>query len=73
MMLLVQMAAAQAYPSKPIRWVIPLAPGGGAEIVGSTVARKLTEALMQPVVVEFRPGGTGAVGSELIARAAPDG
>ena len=70
---LAQLAGAQAYPNKPIRWVLPLAPGGGAEIVGTTVAKKLTEALKQPVVVEFRPGGTGAVGSELIAKAAPDG
>ena len=61
------------YPEKPIRWVLPLAPGGGAEIVGTTVASKLTKALKQPVVVEFRPGGAGAVGSELIARASPDG
>lgn len=73
MVVLAQVAGAQAYPNKPIRWVIPLPPGGGAEIVGTTVAKKLTEALKQPVVVEFRPGGTGAVGSELIAKAAPDG
>ena len=67
-------AAAQTnYPEKPIRWVIPLAPGGGAEIVGTTVAKKLTEALKQPVVVDFRPGGNGTVGSELIAKATPDG
>lgn len=73
MMALAQLASAQVYPNKSIRWVIPLAPGGGAEIVGTTVAKKLTEALKQPVVVEFRPGGSGAVGSELIAKASPDG
>ena len=66
-------AAQAAYPEKPIRWVIPLAPGGGAELVGNIVTKKLTEALKQPVVVEFRPGGAGVVGSELIVRAAPDG
>jgi tripartite-type tricarboxylate transporter receptor subunit TctC len=66
-------AAQTTYPEKPIRWVLPIAPGGGAEIVGTTVATKLTESLKQPVVVEFRPGGAGAVGSELIAKAAPDG
>jgi tripartite-type tricarboxylate transporter receptor subunit TctC len=66
-------AAQTSYPEKPIRWVLPLAPGGGAEIVGTTVAKKLTEALKQPVVVDFRPGGTGTVGSELIAKATPDG
>ena len=73
MVVLVQMAAAQAYPSKPIRWVIPLAPGGGAELVGSAVAKKLTEAIKQPVVIEHRPGSAGAVGTELIAKASPDG
>jgi tripartite-type tricarboxylate transporter receptor subunit TctC len=73
MMVVAQLAGAQAYPNKPIRWVIPLAPGGGAELAGSTVAKKLTEALKQPVVIEFRPGGSGVVGSELIAKAAPDG
>lgn len=45
-------AAQTNYPEKPIRWVIPLAPGDGAELVGTTVANKLTEALKQPVVVE---------------------
>ena len=64
-----QLAGAQGYPDKPIRWVIPLAPGGGAAVVGGIMARKLTAALKQPVVVEFRPGGVGAVGSELIAKA----
>ncbi len=73
MVVLAQLAGAQAYPNKPIRWIIPLAPGGGAEIVGNAVAKKLTEALKQPVVVEHRPGGAGAVGSELIAKASPDG
>ncbi len=73
MMVLAQLAGAQAYPNKPIRWIIPLAPGGGAELIGGTVAKKLTEALKQPVVVEHRPGGAGAVGSELIAKASPDG
>jgi tripartite-type tricarboxylate transporter receptor subunit TctC len=65
--------AQKSYPEKPIRWVLPLAPGGGAELVGTTVANQLTKSLRQPVVVEFRPGGAGAVGSELIAKASPDG
>ena len=73
MMVLAQLAGAQAYPDKAIRWIIPLPLGGGAEFIGSTVAKKLTEALKQPVVVEFRPGGAGAVGTELIAKASPDG
>ncbi|MBI2359416.1 MAG: tripartite tricarboxylate transporter substrate binding protein [Deltaproteobacteria bacterium] len=73
MVVLAQLAGAQAYPNKPIRWVVPFPPGGGAEFVGSTVAKKLTEALKQPVVIELRPGGAGAVGAELIAKASPDG
>jgi tripartite-type tricarboxylate transporter receptor subunit TctC len=73
MVVLPQLAAAQAYPNKPIRWVVPFPPGGGAEFVGSTVAKKLTQALKQPVVIDLRPGGAGAVGAELIAKAAPDG
>ena len=73
MMVLAQLAGAQAYPNKPIRWVIPFPPGGGAEFLGSTVAKKLTEALKQPVVVELRPGSAGTAGTELIAKALPDG
>lgn len=73
MLVLAQVAGAQPYPNKPIRWVIPFLPGGGAEFVGTTVAKKLTEGLKQPVVVEHRPGGAGAAGAELIAKASPDG
>ena len=73
MMVLAQLAGAQTYPNKPIGLVVPLAPGGGAALVGGAIAKKLTEALKQPVVVEFRPGSAGAVGSELIAKATPDG
>jgi tripartite-type tricarboxylate transporter receptor subunit TctC len=73
MMVLAQFAGAQDYPNKPIRWVVPFPAGGGAELIGSTVTKKLTEALKQPVVVELRPGGAGAVGTEFIAKASPDG
>jgi tripartite-type tricarboxylate transporter receptor subunit TctC len=73
MMVLAQLVSAQTYPDKPIRLVVPLAPGGGAGLVGGAIAKRLTEALKQPVAVEFRPGGAGAAGSELIAKAAPDG
>lgn len=73
MVILAQLAGAQAYPNKPIRWVVPFPPGGGAEFVGITVAKKLTEALKQPVVIELRPGGAGAVGTEVVAKASPDG
>ena len=66
-------AQAQAYPHQPIRLVIPLAPGGGAALVGGAVANRLSEALKQPVVIEHRTGGAGAAGSEFVAKAAPDG
>jgi tripartite-type tricarboxylate transporter receptor subunit TctC len=66
-------AHAQAYPSKPIRIVIPYPPGGGTEIVIRAVSARLSERLGQPVVVDNRGGATGTIGSEAVAHAAPDG
>ena len=63
----------QAWPSRPVRMLVPYAPGGGVDIVARTLAQKLTEQLGVSVLVENRPGGTGVVASELVARAAPDG
>ena len=66
-------AQAQNYPNKPVRLVLPYAPGGIIDYVGRTLAQKLTENLGQPVVAENRPGGGGVLGTDSVARSAPDG
>ena len=66
-------AHAQNYPVKPVRIIVPLAPGGGNDTLARFVSRQVTEGLGQPVIVENRPGGGGLVGGEFAARAAPDG
>jgi tripartite-type tricarboxylate transporter receptor subunit TctC len=66
-------ATAQNYPAKPVRFIVPYAAGGGVDIVTRTLAQKLTELFGQSVVVENRPGGNTNIGSEAVARAAPDG
>ena len=65
--------AQQAYPSKPIRFISPFAPGGGNDIISRAVAHKLSENVKQQVIVDNRPGANGIIGTELAARSAPDG
>ena len=71
--LVVQSAAAQDYPNKPIRLIVPFGAGGGSDFVGRLVGQKLTEQMGQPVVVENRPGAASLVGTELAAKSPADG
>ncbi|HEX2828857.1 MAG TPA: tripartite tricarboxylate transporter substrate binding protein [Burkholderiales bacterium] len=68
-----QKSSAGAYPEKPIRLIALSSPGSGPDIVGRLVGGKLTDALGQQVIVDTRPGASGIIGSEIAARAAPDG
>jgi tripartite-type tricarboxylate transporter receptor subunit TctC len=72
-LLLESPALAQPWPAKPVKIVVPFAPGGTADTLGRLAAKKLTDAFNEAFVVENRPGAGGALGSELVARAAPDG
>jgi tripartite-type tricarboxylate transporter receptor subunit TctC len=66
-------ALGQSWPAKPIKYIVPFAPGGTTDILGRMVAAGLAPTLGQPVVVENKPGQAGSVGSAELARAAPDG
>jgi len=67
------LAWAQAYPNKPIRWVVPSTPGDGSDITGRLLADRISRDLGQPVVVENRPGAGGVLGSDAVAKSAADG
>ena len=63
----------QAYPSRPIRLIVPYPPGGAVDPVARIIAQKLSEAWGQPVVVDNKPGAGTIIGTEIVAKAAPDG
>ena len=66
-------AGAQAWPARPVRIIVPFAPGGTADTLGRLVAQRLSESFKENFVVENRAGAGGVIGSELVAKAAPDG
>lgn len=66
-------ALAQAYPSKPVRWIIPFAPGGGLDILTRAIAPQVSNVLGQPMVAENRPANAGIIAAEAVAKSAPDG
>ncbi|MCE2878610.1 MAG: tripartite tricarboxylate transporter substrate binding protein [Comamonadaceae bacterium] len=66
-------AWAQSYPVKPVRWVVPSTPGDGSDITGRLIAERISRELGQPVVIDNKPGAGGVLGSDAVAKAAPDG
>jgi len=71
--LLPAVSAAQAYPAKPVRLIIPFAPGGGNDILGRIIGSRLSEALRQQFIIDNRAGAGGTIGAELAAKSPPDG
>jgi tripartite-type tricarboxylate transporter receptor subunit TctC len=73
LLLLLFVGSAQAFPTKPVRMIVPFPPGGATDIIGRLVAGKMQEVWGQPVIVENRPGAGTVLGTDLVAKSAPDG
>src|SRR2546423_4658283 len=65
--------AAQTYPDRPVRLIVAFAPGGGTDVAARTITPKLSELLGRQIVVDNRPGAASTLGTELVAKASPDG
>lgn len=72
-MLLAAAPGAQGYPNKAVRIILPFAPGGGGDMTARLVGQKMNDSLMQSVIVDNRPGADGVIGTDIVAKAAPDG
>src|SRR5262249_42896704 len=68
-----RIARAQAYPSRPVRLIVPIAPGGASDITARLIGQWLSERLGQPFIIENRPGGGNNIGTEAVVRAPADG
>ena len=66
-------AIAETWPTRPIRFIVPFAPGGGGDVVGRIIGQRMSEQLGKPLIIDNRAGGGGTLGCELAAKAAPDG
>jgi len=73
MLLLPSFAAAEDYPSKPIRLIVPFPPGGPNDIIARVVGQRMSEIAKQPVIIDNRSGSAGALGTDAVAKSAPDG
>jgi len=73
LLLIASTVQAQSYPSRPIRFVVPFPPGGGVDIVARAVGEKLSPRLGQPIVIENKPGAGTTIGTDAVAKSAPDG
>ena len=65
--------AQTAYPNKPIKMVVPFAAGGGTDVLARVIGEKLSAGLGQPVIIDNKPGAAGIIGTDVVAKAAPDG